>query len=111
MEGDGEFHMKPKALLIKRIYQKDNFTFVVEWSDGQTFPYRLSDLQHMCPCAACHERRKSHETTLHHLAGDEVKAVRIKSMGRYALRIHFTSGCSNGIYGFDFLHALGEKRE
>ena len=37
---------------------------------------------------------------------EDVRAKRITSVGRYALRIDFTSGCNSGIFGFDFLREL-----
>jgi DUF971 family protein len=38
---------------IKKIYQKDNYSFTVEWQDGRIAHYKLSELQKQCPCANC----------------------------------------------------------
>jgi len=43
-------------------------------------------------------------------ANKDVKAYRITSVGRYALRIEYTFGCSAGIYDYDLLRVLGEKQ-
>lgn len=94
--------MKPLPILIRNIRQKDNFTLTIEWSDGLTCDYRLSDLQEKCPCAACNEN----------VAGtpprvcEDVKAFKVHHVGRYALRIYFTTGCSAGIYSFPLLRSL-----
>lgn len=86
------------SYFIKKIFQEDNFTFVVEWNEGLKTPYRLSSLQKNCPCAGCANQCAK--------AIDDVRAKRIISVGRYALQIEFTSGCSNGIWDFDFLRKL-----
>ncbi|MBY0528932.1 MAG: DUF971 domain-containing protein [Rhabdochlamydiaceae bacterium] len=83
---------------IRRIFQKDQIRFTIEWTDGKLSDYRLSDLQRACPCAACGEK-KTEDLRL----DPEVEAIRIVNVGMYALRIEFTSGCSQGIYPFDFL--------
>ncbi|KAF3362250.1 Uncharacterized protein PHSC3_001217 [Chlamydiales bacterium STE3] len=83
---------------VKKIFQKDSFHFVIEWTDQRVSTYRLSDLQKSCPCANCREDKV--------LGNHEVRAKRILSVGRYALQIEFTSGCSTGIYDFDYLRKL-----
>lgn len=88
---------------IRKIEQKNNHEFVIEWMDGKVSEYRLSELQKRCPCAMCVD-----ETTGKRLIGEkqvdpQVRARKIQSVGRYALRVDFTSGCSTGIYSFDTL--------
>lgn len=91
--------MKP---LLKKIWQKDKHHFMIEWTDGLTCEYHLGELEKRCPCALCAE---SKETKLK----QEVSAFKIKSVGRYALRIHFTKGCSMGIYDYEFLYRLAAE--
>lgn len=95
-----------KVLTIQNILQKDNHTFTIKWNDGTVSDYRLSDLQKKCPCANCVDeitgKRKVDEKLIH----NDVRASRIISIGRYALRIDFSSGCSTGIYSFDMLREL-----
>jgi DUF971 family protein len=95
--------------VIKKIYQKNNHQFTIEWSDGKICNYRLSDLQKQCPCAQCTD-----ESTGRRLIGDsqidpDVSAKRVVSIGRYALRIDFLKGCSAGIYSFDMLRRLAKE--
>lgn len=85
---------------VKKIKQKDNFTFTIEWDDGQLQSFRLSNLQKHCPCANCYENKSKQN--------EEVKAHKIVSVGRYALRIYFTEGCSKGIYSYEQLRQIGE---
>jgi DUF971 family protein len=89
-----------ELVLITAIKQKDAYAFTIEWSDGKIASYRLRELQCRCTCARCREHQ--------HAVDEQVKAVRIVSVGRYALRVDFTSGCSKGIYSFAFLRRLSE---
>lgn len=82
--------------------QIDRQSFSISWSDGLVQKYTLENLQAHCPCAACTENRAhSPETGL--------SARSISPVGRYAIRIEFTSGCSHGIYSFDTLRKIGER--
>ncbi|MGA8164718.1 MAG: P-loop NTPase [Waddliaceae bacterium] len=97
---------KPASLFVERIEQKDRHAFRILWNDGNICDYRLSDLQRRCPCAKCTD-----EATGKHIADpsgvkDDARAKRIVNVGRYALRIDFTSGCSLGIYSFAMLRKL-----
>ncbi|MBA3815716.1 MAG: DUF971 domain-containing protein [Parachlamydiaceae bacterium] len=90
---------------IKRLEQMDNHTFTIEWSDGQVNDYHLSTLQQRCPCANCtDEQTGKRRVGIKNI--ENVGAQRIVSVGRYALRVYFTSGCSAGIFGFDMLRNL-----
>jgi ATP-binding protein involved in chromosome partitioning len=100
MEGDVKLM---KAVFVNKIYQKDNFTFTIEWSDGIIKNYRLSDLQKRCPCAGCVDEATGTRVADQSLIPVDLRAKRIMSVGRYALRVQFVSGCSHGIYSFDFL--------
>lgn len=91
------------ALSIKQIHHKDDHTFTIEWSDGKIIDYLLSDLQENCPCAGCRDENTGERKINPSSLNKEVKAVNIESVGRYALKIAFTSGCSTGIYSYDML--------
>jgi DUF971 family protein len=39
---------------------------------------------------------------------EQVQAIKIEGVGRYALRFQFSSGCSHGIYDFDLLRAYSD---
>lgn len=91
--------MNKTAYFITAIKQTGNHTFAITWNDGVEHTYRLSAIQKVCPCAGCGE--KGAQTVQ-----EDVRAVRIVSVGRYALRIVFTSGCSAGIYSYDILRSF-----
>lgn len=98
--------MTNDPVLIRKIDQKDNFTFSITWSDGRQSDYRLSELQKRCPCAACVDEYTGKRLLDESSIRSDVRAERILSIGRYALRIQFTSGCSSGIYDLAMLRKL-----
>jgi DUF971 family protein len=105
MEGYGTVMLKDPLVLIKNICQIDNHRFTVTWSDETSSTYQLSTLQSHCPCAGCFEARKEGTLTV----DETVKAIRITSVGRYAMRIQFTRGCSAGIFDFPYLRTLDKE--
>ena len=90
--------MNKEFFFISKVVQKDRQHFSIEWTDGVKIDYNLPFLQEHCPCARCLEHRN---------VDPSVSARKIKSVGRYALQIEFTSGCSKGIYSFEFLRGIG----
>lgn len=99
MEGDVDM----AAYQIKEIKQKNNHTFTIKWIDGEVIDYNLSELQKRCPCANCTDEITGEKKIDRGTVDERVKAKRIVSVGRYAIRIEFTSGCSMGIYSYDDL--------
>lgn len=92
-------------LFICQIDQKDNFTFSIKWNNGKEQTFRLADLQRRCPCANC-VNELTGERILNSNEILDVRAITIRSVGRYALQIQFTSGCSSGIYRFEELFEM-----
>lgn len=101
--------MKQGPCFIKGIQQKDNYTFAIEWNDGIIQNYRLSHLQRNCPCAKCYDAINGKRTVNDEDIKEDLKAESIASVGRYAVRIQFSSGCSKGIYSYSFLREIGAK--
>jgi DUF971 family protein len=98
-------------LFVRQIWQKDNYTFSIQWNDGLVQDFRLCDLQRNCPCAHCADEITGKRLIDPKIIPEHLKAVVIRSMGRYGLRIQFTSGCSMGIYSFDRLRKLKSGAE
>lgn len=102
--------MKQPPVLIKKIYQTDNFNFKIEWSDGIAIDYRLGALQKRCPCAQCYDPGTGNQICDEAKLDGNVRALRLTNVGRYALRVHFISGCSKGIYSFAMLRQLAKEK-
>lgn len=96
-------------LSIKSIRQKDNLTFVIVWNDGIEQDFRLSELQKNCPCANCVDENTGQRMVDVKSIKEDVRAISIRNVGRYALQIRFTAGCSTGLYSFEYLRQLMEK--
>lgn len=93
---------------IKNIFQIDHQRFQIDWSDGVLGLYLLSELQKLCSCAGCRDEVTGQPNPSLYV-DEKVSAVSLKSVGRYALKIQFSSGCSAGIYSFEQLHRLALK--
>ncbi len=90
-------------IFVQKIHQIDNYSFAIHWMDQTVDQFLLSDLQKHCPCIQCCEKEN--------VVQKEVRARQITSVGSYALRIEFTSGCSRGIFTFHFLRKWARKGE
>jgi DUF971 family protein len=106
---EGNVEMAEYAVGVKNIYQKDNHSFVIEWNDGLVGEYQLGMLQKRCPCAQCRDEKTGQAQSRQDKSQKGVRARRIYSVGRYALRVEFTSGCSTGIYSFNMLHQFATE--
>jgi len=91
---------------MRRLWQVDNQHFKIEWNDQEQQLFRLSHLQKHCPCANCRDEITGQPLLNPQTIKEDVRAVVIRQVGRYGLRIQFTSGCSTGIYSFDQLRQL-----
>lgn len=98
----GVRHQEASALGILKFEQLSPFEFQIEWSDKKISSYRLSDLQVLCPCASCEEQRKKNIDFAKQVPSD-LRAHEVTQIGRYAIKIDFVSGCSNGIYSYELL--------
>ncbi|MCP5491493.1 MAG: P-loop NTPase [Chlamydiales bacterium] len=81
---------------IQKIFQNGPCEVVIEWTDGTLCRYDLSEIQRCCPCARCSENKPQAQ-------GFASKAY---SVGRYAVKFEFTSGCSAGIYPLTLLRQM-----
>jgi DUF971 family protein len=97
--------MQP-LLAIRNIKQLDDQSFQIEWIDGVIGTYHLNALQQLCPCAKCIDEMTGKRRKSASEPQVDVRAKRICSVGRYALKITFTSGCSTGIYDYGLLRSL-----
>lgn len=91
---------------IKKIKQFDEYSITVEWSDGFERTFRVKDLQLNCPCAGCVDEVTGKRLVTEDSIDKDVTANKIMNVGRYALKVEFSSGCSTGIYSFDYIRNL-----
>ena len=95
-------------ILVRKIEQVDRHTLGIEWTDGKIDRWNLAHLRRECPCATCRDEH-THERILDPATvPDDLTAVRVQSVGLYALTIEFSDGHSTGIYPFTLLRDLAE---
>ena len=90
---------------IQEIWQENDKTLVITWTDQQTSRYDVVQLRENCPCAACVNEFTGERKPLQ--INPSVRPSEIFSVGHYAMQIHFSDGHRTGIYSFDLLRKLG----
>jgi len=91
---------------VKKIWQQDERTLGVEWTDARTNLYDVVELRRQCPCALCIDEWTREKKLKSEDVQDSIRPVRIESVGRYAMGVRFNDGHSTGIYTFKLLRQL-----
>ena len=91
---------------IKEIYQKDNRTLAITWTDSKQQFFDVVDLRKSCPCALCTDEHTGKRKLDPKRIEGNVRPIAIQSVGRYALNIKFSDGHQTGIYTFDKLRRM-----
>jgi ATP-binding protein involved in chromosome partitioning len=86
----------PSAAFSARLEDK---SLVLNFGDGEEKMLSAPSLQRRCPCARCQGRGA---------VDPEVQPFGLEKVGRYALRVQFTSGCSQGLYPRRLLEELAQ---
>jgi DUF971 family protein len=89
-----------------RIVRQGDENLKIAWNDGtvDTFPVRA--LRMSCPCAACVNEWTGEKILKDAQVATTVKPVKVFSVGRYAMGIHWTDGHKTGIFAYDYLKKL-----
>lgn len=96
---------------IKKMTQCDQYHFSIEWSDNKVSRYSMAQLQRNCPCRKCRDGKTGGYIHDVRQIPETLKAKKIVSVGNYALRIEFDTGCQYGIYTYGFLRKLAQLEE
>ena len=78
----------------------------IEWSDGKKSSYEARELRLACPCAACVNEMTGQRTLMPETVAQNLTAIGIYPVGRYALQILWSDGHATGLYGYDLLRKL-----
>lgn len=76
----------------------------VRWSDDHHSEYGNRYLREHCPCAECRERPRRELPVRGQ--GEDLYAVQLGVVGRYAISIQWSDGHDAGIYSYETLRAL-----
>jgi ATP-binding protein involved in chromosome partitioning len=90
----------------KQIRQAGKSELAITWQDGHESRYKVRDLRLACGCAVCVDEWTGEERLDPASVPDDVRPVKIESVGRYALQIQWSDGHEAGIYPFRRLRAL-----
>jgi DUF971 family protein len=106
--------MKPKNIKASR----SRAVLTIEWFSEESCDLSFADLRAACPCAEC---RGTHGATKEKsvangleltLRSDQATQLEsIKPVGNYAIQISWKDGHTHGIYSWDYLYDLCEKRK
>ncbi len=91
-------------LQIKSIRQCGPRTLDISWSNGTDLHLDVVELRRKCPCASCIDEWTRQPLLKPDSISEEVRPTKIKSIGRYAIGIHFSDGHSTGIYTYEYLN-------
>lgn len=91
---------------VKEIYQLDEQTLGITWTDDLISKFNVVELRKMCPCASCVDEQTGRRILDLKSISDATRPLVINSVGRYALTISFSDGHATGIYSFKYLRSL-----
>ncbi len=89
------------------IGKKGDRILVIDWSDGVQSEYLTLNLRLSCPCAACVNEWTGEKTLDPAKVPENIRPLRLFSVGAYAMGIHWSDGHSSGIFAYDYLRRLG----
>ncbi|HAO98632.1 MAG TPA: hypothetical protein DCQ83_01155 [Fibrobacteres bacterium] len=89
--------------------KRDDRILVVTWNDGNRTEYDVRELRLNCPCATCVNEWTGKKTLDPAKVPQDVKPVRLFSVGRYAMGIQWSDGHSTGIFAYDYLRRLSQR--
>ena len=95
-----------RPLLVRAIEQMGPTTLGIQWTDGHASQWQIAHLLRHCQCASCIDEWTREKLLDPATVKDDLKAIQIDSVGRYALTITFADGHNTGIYPFTRLREL-----
>jgi ATP-binding protein involved in chromosome partitioning len=81
----------------------------IRWADGHESVYPSADLRLACPCASCGQQAvplARGQLRMLPAGVQSVHPLRIELSGGFGIRIYWSDGHSQGLYGFAHLRAL-----
>jgi DUF971 family protein len=93
-------------LTPRAVAQAGPDTLRIEWSDGHASLYPVRLLRLACRCANCIDEHTGAPRLRPDTVPVDVRPVKIRPVGRYALGFEWSDGHDTGIYTFDHLRAV-----
>jgi DUF971 family protein len=92
------------------IIEESDSQVSIKWSDQAETKYDAADLRRACPCAGCVHEWTGEKILKPENIADDLTFSSIGIVGRYALNFIFSDGHDTGIYTFNYLRQLSEKK-
>lgn len=96
----------PERTTPTAIRQGSPDQLTIEWQDGHRSVYDVRALRLACGCAVCVDEWTGDQRLDPTAVPEDVKPLRIESVGRYAIQIAWSDGHESGIYPFVRLREL-----
>ncbi len=97
-----------KPLDIRKVGEKE---ILVIWENKERSLFANTYLQLSCRCAKCVDEWNGEQIIRESDIQPDVRIVDIKNVGNYAVKFHFSSGCQNGIFSYDYLYKIDPARK
>ena len=86
--------------------KKEGHSLIVIWNDRKRSEFVVRDLRLNCPCAVCVNEWTGKKMLRADDVPQDVRPLRIFSVGRYAMGVEWSDGHSTGIFGYDYMRRL-----
>ncbi len=97
--------LRTRAVALR---QEGPDALVVEWADGHRSRLPVRQLRLACACATCVDEWTGEARLDPARVPEDVRPVRIRTVGRYGIQVEWSDGHTTGIYPFARLRELGE---
>jgi DUF971 family protein len=91
------------------LFRKGNDILQISWNDGTISEQNVLNLRSSCPCAVCVNEWTGEKMLDESKLPKDVHPIRLQSVGRYAVAIHWSDGHKTGIYSYDYLKQVGSQ--
>lgn len=109
-DGDVMTNKMPKMTRIER----RELDVLISYDGGSEFEISYDNLRYACPCAKCSPLRnadESCETLRKQVEALPKEKPKVRTVGNYALGFEWTQGCSSGIFRFERIWDLANRRD
>jgi len=81
----------------------------IRWADGEESAFPVRALRLACACAVCVDEWTGEYKLDPAAVSEDIRPLKVSSVGRYAIGIRWSDGHDTGIYPFERLRALADR--
>ncbi len=83
---------------------------LVAWNSGENFSIPFVEMRFQCPCASCVDEHTGQRVIRRENVNPDVRPTGVQVVGRYAIQVSWSDGHATGIYHYDSLFQLCERK-